>query len=106
MSLSDALRRLDDSDRHVRRQAVDDLIAIGTSEVLELMLDRIRDETTQIQWPGPVTVLEELGDPAFGPLVTLLASDVDAEVSRRAGSAFGNLRVSSPQMFVDVLAHP
>jgi hypothetical protein len=103
---ADALRRLDDPDRHVRRAAADALIAAGTDEVRDLMLARLQDETTKIEWPGVLTVLEGLGDRAFDALVDLLAGDNSAEVVRRAGSAFSDLRVSSPRRFVAVLRHP
>jgi hypothetical protein len=88
-----AARRLDDPDRHVRRAAADELIAAGTDEVRDLMLARLRDETTEIEWPGVLTVLQGLGDRAFDALVDLLAGDNGAEVVRRAGSAFMDLRV-------------
>jgi len=106
MALADALRRLDDADRHVRRAAADELVAYGNAEILGLMLARLRDETSKIEWPGPISVLQGLGDPAFGALVEVLASAESPEVLRRASWAFNDLRVSSPRRFVDALGHP
>ena len=105
LSIRDALLQLQDSDRHQRKQAVDSLVALGGDEVVQLMLAQVCDEAAEIQWPGPISVLEGLGDRAFAGLVAVLAGDAGREVARRASLAFSDLRVTSPQRFVDTLGH-
>jgi hypothetical protein len=97
-------------DALLERLAADDsaaaraLVAAGMSAV-DPVLQMLCDESSSVPWDRLTTVLQQIGEAAFAPLVTALAAAPTAEAARRCGAAFAHLDVPDKAIYRPALRH-
>ncbi|MFC4063602.1 HEAT repeat domain-containing protein [Actinoplanes subglobosus] len=94
----------------LERLAADDstaeqaLVAAGAAAV-DTVLQTLCDESSPVPWYRLTTVLQQIGEASFAPLVTALAAAPTAEVARRCGAAFADLDVPDKAIYRSALRH-
>jgi hypothetical protein len=80
------------------------LVAAGAAAV-DPVLRMLCDESSPVPWYRLTTVLRQIGEASFGPLVTALAEAPTAEVARRCAAAFAHLDVPDKAIYRPALRH-